>query len=86
VSGDVVLGANVIRDLAAAFTDFFGGRSNSYEKVFADGREIALAELQKQAELLGANAVVGIDFDYEVLGAKGSMMLISATGTAVVVQ
>jgi uncharacterized protein YbjQ (UPF0145 family) len=86
VSGDIVLGANVIRDLAAAFTDFFGGRSNSYEKVFADGREIALAELQKQAELLGANAVVGIDFDYEVLGAKGSMMLISATGTAVVIE
>ena len=67
-------------------TDFFGGRSSSYEKVLIQAKEIATEELQDKARKLGANAVVGIDFDYETIGAEGSMMMVSATGTAVIID
>lgn len=83
VVGDTVLGANVIKDFFAGISDFLGGRSGAYEKELTKARKIALEELQEQAEALGANAVVAVDFDYEVLGKTGSMIMVSATGTAV---
>ncbi|MCX7626507.1 MAG: heavy metal-binding domain-containing protein [Candidatus Sumerlaeaceae bacterium] len=86
VVGDVIFGANVFRDFFASIRDVVGGRVTSYEKVFGDAREQAIAEMVKKAEALGANAVVGVDIDYEVIGQKGSMLLVTAAGTAVVVQ
>lgn len=86
VVGDAVMGANVFRDIAASFRDFFGGRSRSYEKVFAAAREEAIQEMMKQAELLGANAIVGVDVDYEAVGQSGSILMVSVSGTAVVVR
>jgi uncharacterized protein YbjQ (UPF0145 family) len=76
-------GANLLRDLFASVRDIVGGRSGSYERVLADARRQAIEELQAEAGALGANAVVGIDLDYEVIGANGSMLMVSATGTAV---
>ena len=78
VAGEAVLGANVFKDIV-------GGRSGSYEKELRKARQIALDELAEQARELGANAVVGIDLDYEVLGEKNGMLMVSASGTAVVV-
>ena len=86
VSGETIIGANAIKDWFASMTDFFGGRSSSYEKVLIQAKEIATEELQDKARKLGANAVVGIDFDYETIGAEGSMMMVSATGTAVIID
>ncbi|MGB9691940.1 MAG: heavy metal-binding domain-containing protein [Candidatus Sumerlaeaceae bacterium] len=86
VTGDAVMGANVLRDIAASLRDIFGGRAKAYEDVFGEAREEALREMAHQAELLGANAVVGVDIDYETLGPKGSILMVSVTGTAVVVR
>ncbi len=86
VTGEAILGANVFRDLFASIRDIVGGRSGAYEKVLKDARNMALDELGEEARLLGANAVVGIDLDYEVLGSNGSMLMVSASGTAVVVD
>ncbi|WP_211219336.1 heavy metal-binding domain-containing protein [Erythrobacter cryptus] len=83
VTGEVIVGANLFRDLFASVRDIVGGRSGSYERVLADARRQAIEELQAEAGALGANAVVGIDLDYEVIGASGSMLMVSATGTAV---
>lgn len=83
VTGEVIVGANLLRDLFASVRDIVGGRSGSYERVLADARRQAIEELQAEAGALGANAVVGIDLDYEVIGASGSMLMVSATGTAV---
>lgn len=85
VTGEVIAGANVVRDIFATFSDFFGGRSGKYEEVLAGAREEALAELQAKAAAMGANAVIGVDIDYEVLGKAGSMLMVSVSGTAVVV-
>lgn len=85
VTGEVIAGANVVRDIFASVTDFFGGRSGKYEQVLARAREEALNEMKARAAELGANAVVGVDIDYEVLGKTGSMLMVSATGTAVIV-
>lgn len=84
VTGEAILGANVFRDLFASVRDIVGGRSGAYEKVLKDARDTALEELAGEARRLGANAVVGIDLDYEVLGSNGSMLMVSASGTAVV--
>ena len=84
VTGETIIGANFIKDLKAAFRDVFGGRSHSYEKVLREGRDTSLHEMQERAEALGANAVVGIDVDYETVG-NGSMLMVSASGTAVVI-
>ena len=84
VAGEAILGANIFRDLFAGIRDIVGGRSGSYEEVLRSGRETALAELAQEAERLGANAVVGIDLDYETIGGSGSMLMVSASGTAVV--
>lgn len=83
VTGEVIVGANLFRDLFASVRDIVGGRSGSYERILADARNQAIAELQAEAATLGGNAVVGIDLDYEVIGANGSMLMVSASGTAV---
>lgn len=86
VSSEVIVGVNLVKDFFASITDIFGGRSGTYENELIRAREEALQELQNRAALIGANAVVGIDIDYEVLGANGSMLMVSVTGTAVVVE
>ncbi len=86
VTGEAIMGANVVRDIFAAVTDIVGGRSGAYEEKLKDARMTALAELEDQARALGANAVVGVDLDYEVIGSNGSMLMVSASGTAVVVE
>ncbi|ADQ07817.1 protein of unknown function DUF74 [Caldicellulosiruptor hydrothermalis 108] len=86
VSSEVIVGVNIVKDFFASITDIFGGRSGTYENELIRAREEALQELQNRAAMLGANAVVGIDIDYEVLGANGSMLMVSVTGTAVVVE
>ena len=86
VSSEVIVGVNLVKDFIASITDIFGGRSGTYENELIRAREEALQELQNRAAMLGANAVVGIDIDYEVLGANGSMLMVSVTGTAVVVE
>ena len=85
VTGEVIAGANVVRDIFASFSDIFGGRSGKYEEVLTRAREQALSEMQAKAAALGANAVIGVDIDYEVLGKAGSMLMVSVSGTAVVV-
>ncbi|HEY8392082.1 MAG TPA: putative heavy metal-binding protein [Capillibacterium sp.] len=86
VFGEVISGVNFLKDFAAELTNFFGGRSRSYEGELIEAREDALRELQKRAAQLGANAVVGVDIDYEVLGQNGNMLMVTACGTAVVVE
>ena len=86
VCGEVISGVNFIRDLAASFTNFLGGRSGSYEDELIQARQNALDEMEQRAADLGANAVVGVDIDYEVLGADNGMLMVTASGTAVVVE
>jgi len=83
VVGEAILGTNIFRDMFAGIRDIVGGRSGAYEKELAKAREIAFSELEQRATELGANAVVGIDIDYEVVGKDGSMMMVSVSGTAV---
>ena len=85
VTGEVVNGVNFIKDFGASFRNFVGGRSAGYEEELENSRRAALREMENRAAQLGANAVVGVDIDYEVLG-QGNMLMVSATGTAVVVQ
>ena len=82
-TGEVIVGANIFRDLFASIRDIVGGRAGAYESTLRDARQQALRELEAEARELGADAVVGIDLDYEVLGQGGSMLMVSATGTAV---
>ena len=86
VTGEAILGANFFKDFLAGIRDVVGGRSAAYEGELASAREIALAEIQQRARDLGANAVVGVDLDYEVLGQSGGMLMVSASGTAVVLE
>jgi uncharacterized protein YbjQ (UPF0145 family) len=86
VTGEAILGANIFRDLFAGIRDVIGGRSASYEKELRRAREIALAEVKQAAAELGANAVVGIDLDYETVGGQNSMLMVSVSGTAVIVD
>ena len=86
VAGEAILGANVFKDMFAGIRDLVGGRSGTYEKELQRARDIALKELEERAQELGANAVVGVDLDYEVLGEKNGMLMVSASGTAVVVE
>lgn len=83
VTGEAILGANVFKDLFAGIRDIVGGRSATYEKELARARQIALDEMEATAAQRGANAVVGVDLDYEVLGANSGMLMVSASGTAV---
>ena len=80
------MGANIVRDVFASITDIVGGRSGAYEDKLQDARDTALKELQDRAETYGANAVVGVDLDYEVIGKAGSMLMVSASGTAVTIE
>ncbi len=86
VVGEAILGANVFRDLFAGITDILGGRSGSYEKSLNEARETALKEMEDRARDAGANAVVGVDLDYEVVGKDNGMLMVSASGTAVTVE
>ena len=86
VHGEAIVGANIFRDLLASVRDVVGGRSGAYENVLGDARGSALDEMAAAAAKLGANAVVGIDLDYETLGTGGSMLMVTATGTAVIVE
>lgn len=83
VTGEVIVGANLFRDLFASITDIVGGRSGKYENVLARARKEALEEMEEAARKLGGNAVLAVDLDYEVIGQNGSMLMVSASGTAV---
>ncbi len=86
VTGEAILGANIFKDFFAGIRDIVGGRSAAYEKELARAREIAFAEMAEHARQLGGNAVVGIDIDYESVGAQGTMLMVSVSGTAVTVR
>jgi len=86
VTGEAILGANFFRDFFANIRDIVGGRSGAYEKELARARQIAFQELEEDAREVGANAIVGIDLDYEVLGDKGSMLMVCVSGTAVLME
>ncbi|HZK01944.1 MAG TPA: putative heavy metal-binding protein [Anaerovoracaceae bacterium] len=86
VFGEVIAGVNFVKDFAAGLTNFFGGRSGSYEGELIEARESALKEMKERASALGANAVVGVDMDYEVLGQGGNMLMVTASGTAVLIE
>ena len=85
VTGETIIGANVFKDFMAGLRDFFGGRSGTYEKVLAEARDTSLSEMAERARQLGANAVVGIDLDYETIGQGNSMLMVTCSGTAVVI-
>ena len=82
VTGEAILGANIFRDVFAGIRDIVGGRSASYEKELRRAKDLAIQEMVEQATALGANAVIGIDLDYETVGKNGSMLMVSASGTA----
>ncbi|MCR4436471.1 MAG: YbjQ family protein [Clostridiales bacterium] len=84
VAGEAIMGANIVRDLFASITDVIGGRSGAYEEKLVQAREIAIAEMEAQAQARGANAVVGVDLDYEVI--REGMLMVTASGTAVYVE
>lgn len=86
VAGEAILGANLFRDLFASIRDIVGGRAGAYEKVLNDARETAIAEMTDKATALGAKAVIGVDIDYETVGQNGSMLMVTAAGTAVFVE
>ena len=86
IAGEAILGANLFKDLFAGIRDLVGGRSGTYERELQKARDIALKELEERARDLGANAIVGVDLDYEVLGQGNGMLMVSASGTAVNVQ
>lgn len=86
VFGEVIVGVNFVKDFAAGLTNIFGGRSNSYEQELIDARRNAILEMEERARQIGANAVIGVDIDYEVLGANNGMLMVTASGTAVVVE
>ncbi len=86
VSGEAILGANIFKDFFAGIRDIVGGRSASYEKELREAKDIAIAEMIEQAELLGGNAVIAVDLDYETIGQGGSMLMVSANGTAIILE
>ena len=85
VTGETIIGANFVKDFFAGIRDIVGGRSASYEKVLREAKDSALQEMMERANMMGANAIVGIDLDYETIGANGSMLMVAASGTAVVI-
>ena len=86
VFGEVISGVDVVKDFVAGLSNFFGGRSNTYEEELLMARQTALREMEERAAALGANAVVGVDIDYEVLGTDNGMLMVTASGTAVVIK
>ena len=85
VTGETIIGANFVKDIFASIRDVVGGRSSSYESVLREAKETAIQEMQERAQKMGANAVVAVDLDYETIGSKGSMLMVTASGTAVVI-
>ena len=85
VTGETIIGANFVKDFFASIRDIVGGRSSSYESVLREAKDITMSEMQERAQMMGANAIVGVDLDYEALGANGSMLMVTASGTAVVI-
>lgn len=83
VVGEAILGANIFKDMFGAIRDVVGGRSGAYEREMGNARQIAFSEMEEQARALGADGIIGIDIDYEVIGSGGSMMMVSVSGTAV---
>ena len=86
VSGEAILGANIFKDMFAGIRDIVGGRSHAYEQELRKAKDIAVREMVEQAQALGANAIVGVDLDYENVGQSGGMLMVSASGTAVVIE
>ena len=86
VSGEVIFGLNFVKDIFASVRDFVGGRSNTYEEAMIEGRMTAQREIEQRAAQMGANAIVGVSYGYETVGSNGSMLLISISGTAVVID
>ena len=85
VTGETIIGANMFKDFFAGIRDIVGGRAGSYEKVLIEAKDTSIQEMMQRAQALGANAVVGIDIDYETIGANGSMLMVATSGTAVVI-
>ena len=86
VSGEAIIGANIVKDFFAGIRDIVGGRSGSYEEGLREAKDIALREMQEQALRIGANAILAVDLDYETLGSNGSMLMVSSSGTVVVLE
>lgn len=86
VSGETIIGANFVRDLFASVRDFIGGRSGSYEEVLRKAKATALKEMEEEARRMGANAVIGVELDYAAIGSNGSMLMVTASGTAVLME
>jgi uncharacterized protein YbjQ (UPF0145 family) len=86
VSGEAIIGANLFRDIFAGIRDIVGGRSGSYEEVLREAKQNAMTEMEENARRMGANAVVGVDLDYETIGSNGSMLMVTASGTAVFIE
>jgi uncharacterized protein YbjQ (UPF0145 family) len=86
VTGETIIGANIFKDLFAGLRDIVGGRSGSYEQVLREGKNTAVSEMQQYAAAMGANAIIGVDLDYETVGSGGSMLMVTASGTAVILE
>lgn len=86
VSGETIIGANLVKDLFASITDIVGGRSGAYEQTLREAKDTAILEMTQEAQRLGANAIIGVDLDYETLGSGGSMLMVTACGTAVRIE
>ena len=86
VTGETIIGANFVKDFFASIRDVIGGRSGSYEKVLREAKDTSMEEMQQRAQQLGANAIVGIDIDYETIGQNNSMLMVAVSGTAVVIK
>lgn len=86
VTGEAIIGANIVKDFFAGVRDIVGGRSGAYEEGLREAKDIALTELQQNAAALGANAILAVDLDYETMGGSGSMLMVSASGTAVIIE
>ncbi len=85
VTGETIIGANILKDFMAGIRDIVGGRSAGYEKVLREAKDSSLREMMERAQQMGANAIVGIDIDYETIGGSGSMLMVATSGTAVVI-
>ena len=86
VSGETIIGANIFKDFFAGIRDIVGGRAGTYERVLREAKEQAMAEMEQAAAQMGANAIIGVDLDYETVGDSGSMLMVTAAGTAVVIE
>lgn len=86
VTGETIIGANLFRDFFAGIRDIVGGRASSYEEVLREAKDAALKEMSERAEAMGANAIVGVDLDYETVGSNSSMLMVTASGTAVTIE